>query len=306
MVQQKDLFISAFGKFEIHVVEQLPDSGKPNPTLPVLFCLHGLTRTWLDFEAFGTVAASAGFRVLSADYPGRGLSQWAANEEDAKTTYCQKNYCPTFADVAAQLGINKENKCIIVGQSLGGISAWNLAATNTNLMHESVSKIVLIDVGPELHIPGLMRIGKYTNAVNDVATFKELRELFVARFQTFSPLTDAQIDKFLVSHARRLPNGRWALQCDPQAPALSKFDVFNITSDDQKEVWGTFDHVECPIVVIRGGDSDLLVPEGIEKMKQHCKKGPEQLTAIEVPGVGHVPLFQSKEEIDVLMKVVMN
>lgn len=306
MVFTKSHFITVFDR-EIHVVEQLPDSRKPNPDLPILWCLHGLTRTHFDFEAFGCKAAESGYRVLSPDFLGRGLSSWSP-AESAEKEYGMKFYVPLLTEVLKQLGVDPEKtpenngeKVVIVGQSMGGIWGWNAGAT---LLRKCTAKLVLIDVGPELHIPGLLRIGQYTNAANDTATYSELRKLYVSRFQTFSPCSDEAIDKFLQNHARRLPSGRWALHCDPAAPANLKNDVFDITTDEKTKVWGAFGSLDCPIAVIRGGESDLLVPEGIEKMRQHCKNGHEQLTAVEIAGVGHVPLFQSEEEIAVLMKQI--
>jgi pimeloyl-ACP methyl ester carboxylesterase len=315
MVYKKSHFIQALGR-EIHVVEQLPDSRQPDPKLPTLYCLHGLTRNASDFETFGNVAAAKGYRVLSVDFPGRGFSEWSP-PECAEKEYTQHFYVPCLTEVLRKLGYDVEkkerntdlsNRCanevFLIGQSMGGV--WSWCATGGTAIKNLISKIILIDIGPELHMPGLIRIGKYTTAANDAATMSELIELYKGRFTTFSKCSDETLVEFVMRHARRLPTGRWALHTDPAAPANLKNDTFDITNktDDKTKVWGAFSNIECPIVVIRGADSDLLVPEGIEKMRQHCKNGPEQLTAYEVPGVGHVPLFINDEEIALLLKSI--
>ena len=62
------------------------------------------------------------------------------------------------------------------------------------------------------------------------------------------------------------------------------------------DMWPIWDKVRCPVLVLRGGDSDLLTPDTVERMQ---KSGP-QVQVVEFPGVGHAPWLMSEEQIAVV------
>jgi pimeloyl-ACP methyl ester carboxylesterase len=318
-------FIQALGR-TIRVEEFAPataHSDAERAALPTAFCVHGLTRTCLDFDAWGArAAATRGWRVLAPDVLGRGLSDWAPADA-VVVEYGMRFYVPLMTEVIRQLlklsapaapdageppaamltrrlvddSFRRAAPFVWVGQSMGGIMGWNACATT---LRGLVTRLVLIDVGPELHMPGLVRISKYAGVPMEAANFATFKEMFRERTSVMSPLDDEQLQRFAANNARRLPSGIWTLHCDPAAPANLKNDCMDVVEPTQ--VWRAFESLDVPIVVIRGGDSDLLSAEGVEKMKAHQQPG--RVTAVEVPGVGHVPLFQSDAEMAVLFDAV--
>ncbi|WBL35282.1 alpha/beta hydrolase [Tepidiforma flava] len=63
----------------------------------------------------------------------------------------------------------------------------------------------------------------------------------------------------------------------PKPPALDPWDAFNA--------------MECPILIIRGAQSDVLSAETARKMLEANPRA----RLVEVPGVGHAPLLIEPE-----------
>jgi pimeloyl-ACP methyl ester carboxylesterase len=59
------------------------------------------------------------------------------------------------------------------------------------------------------------------------------------------------------------------------------------------DLWDVWDKITCPTMLIRGGDSDLLLAETAEEM---TRRGPKA-SVIEFPGIGHAPMLMSKDQI---------
>jgi pimeloyl-ACP methyl ester carboxylesterase len=58
-------------------------------------------------------------------------------------------------------------------------------------------------------------------------------------------------------------------------------------------VW---DQIRCPVLVLRGAQSDVLMKETAEKMKT---RGPK-VDVVEFEGVGHAPPLLASRHIDVV------
>jgi pimeloyl-ACP methyl ester carboxylesterase len=52
--------------------------------------------------------------------------------------------------------------------------------------------------------------------------------------------------------------------------------------------------VHCPVLVLRGSESDVLLAETAAEM---ARRGP-RAEVIEFPGVGHAPALMAPEQID--------
>lgn len=58
-------------------------------------------------------------------------------------------------------------------------------------------------------------------------------------------------------------------------------------------VW---DQIGCPVLLLRGTESDVLLAEIAEEMRT---RGP-RTQLVELPGVGHAPALMAKDQIDVI------
>jgi pimeloyl-ACP methyl ester carboxylesterase len=59
------------------------------------------------------------------------------------------------------------------------------------------------------------------------------------------------------------------------------------------DLWDVWDKITCPTMLIRGGNSDLLLTETAEEM---TRRGPKA-SVIEFPGIGHAPMLMSQDQI---------
>jgi cobalt-zinc-cadmium efflux system protein len=60
-------------------------------------------------------------------------------------------------------------------------------------------------------------------------------------------------------------------------------------------MWQSFDSIACPILIVRGADSDLLSQETVTEMRARNPKA----SSIEIPNTGHAPAFIKAEQIDI-------
>ena len=67
------------------------------------------------------------------------------------------------------------------------------------------------------------------------------------------------------------------------------------TTVGEIDLWPIYDRVRCPTLVVRGAQSDLLSRETVQLM---ASRGPRP-EVVEVPGVGHAPMFMEEGQIGI-------
>jgi pimeloyl-ACP methyl ester carboxylesterase len=67
------------------------------------------------------------------------------------------------------------------------------------------------------------------------------------------------------------------------------------------DLWGIWDAVQCPTLVLRGAESDLLPVSTARRMQE---RGP-RVTLVEFPGVGHAPWLMSEGQIDPVQEFIL-
>jgi len=73
------------------------------------------------------------------------------------------------------------------------------------------------------------------------------------------------------------------------------FKVMTEESAQQGEaaLWAAYDAVQCPVLLVRGSESDLLTRETAQQM---TTRGPHA-QLVELPGIGHAPTFMHEDQI---------
>ena len=253
------------------------ESGKP----PVL-CLHGLTRNSRDFEDFAPKVAATGRRVLALDMRGRGRSGYDSNPV--------RYVPPVYAgDVGAFLAAQNIPSAVFVGTSMGGLITMLLAAMAPNL----IAGAVLNDVGPKLEQAALDRIGAYVGAPNPPAKdwAEAARRCALINGRAFP---NADEDFWLAfarrTHAQREDGIVW--DYDPNIAAPFKQDYSKTEERPAFDLTPYFDALsQKPLLVVRGGISDLLSAEGLDFMRGRAAN----LQTVEVTDVGHAPFLTEPE-----------
>ncbi len=243
------------------------------PGAPVVVCVHGLTRNAHDFDPLARELARD-FQVICPDLPGRGESAWLADP----ALYQPVNYVQALSHLLARI----DAPVHWVGTSLGGICGMAIAA----MPGQPIARMVLNDIGPFIPQAALAGIGGRMAQVTDFADWTEAEAFIRMAHATFGRLTDAQWAAMTRTSMRSLPNGRLALHYDPGiTTAMLSTPLADV------DLWALWGKITAPVFVLRGEDSDLLLPDTLARMEAGGAR------ALTVPECGHAPAMMDAPTI---------
>lgn len=245
----------------------------------VLICVHGLTRNGRDFDLLAA-ALERDYRILCPDVVGRGSSDWLP----FKTDYGYPQY---MADMNALIARSGAEQVDWVGTSMGGLIGMFMAAQPGT----PIRRMVLNDVGPFIPKAALQRIGAYVGQPITFASLEQLEGYMRTIAASFGPLTDDQWRHLAMHSAHRRDDGRYVLRYDP---GIAK--PFQQMVDKDVDLWPVWDTIRCPVLLLRGKDSDVLTGADAAAMTM---RGPET-RLMEFAGVGHAPMLMSDDQIGVV------
>jgi pimeloyl-ACP methyl ester carboxylesterase len=241
---------------------------------------HGLARTGRDFDDLAA-SLSRRYRVICPDTIGRGLSQWSP-EPDAE--YCLAFYARMAAALCDALGIAHMHW---IGTSMGGALGIKLASRKDGALAGRIGKLVLNDIGPQLASAAVERIKSYAGNPAAFARVSELEAYFRKIYAPYGMLTEREWVKLTETSARRLPDGRVTPHYDPNM--VRQFVNFPHDYD----LWPEYGAIDIPVLCLRGADSDLLLAETAQAMRE---RGP-RARVVEIAGCGHAPALNVPGQI---------
>jgi pimeloyl-ACP methyl ester carboxylesterase len=243
----------------------------------VLICVHGLTRTARDFDALAAALCDH-FRVVCPDLAGRGDSDRLGDP----ALYAVPQYLADMVTLIARLDSEAVRW---VGTSLGGLVGMALAAQPAG----PVVRLVLNDSGPVITRASLERIGSYVGKDMQFRSVEDAERHIRAISAPFGPHSDAQWRFLTETWLRKNEDGSWRAHYDPAIAQAYRATL----PDKDLELWGLYDAVRCPTLVLRGERSDLLSRDTTRAM---MARGPKA-RVVEVPGVGHAPTLLHPDQI---------
>jgi pimeloyl-ACP methyl ester carboxylesterase len=233
--------------------------------------LHGLTQQSHVFDAVAARLARR-HRCVALDLRGRGESEWAAG------TYAIPQY---VADVLALLDALGLDAVHVLGTSLGGLIGLSLARAAPGRLRS----LALNDIGPEIDPRGAARVAAYTAAVPE--RFRDLAaatEWARAQYPWLTGLPPEAVTDAIRWAVRRTPDGEWRLKCDP-AIGRAPRPAPEAAHAASQAWWAAFEALRCPVLVVRGAESDILSRETVAAMQMRQPR----LHRVDVEGVGHAP-----------------
>jgi len=266
----------------------------------VLVCVHGLTRTGRDFDVLAR-RLSGDYRVVCPDVAGRGRSDWLANP----AFYTVPQY---VADMTTLLARLRPAVLHWVGTSMGGLIGMALGGALAAKAREGdngpallrhavrgdlrIERMVLNDVGPRIDPQALGRIGMYVGQPVAFPSFEQAVQYVRTVSAAFGPHDDAQWAE-LTRHVFREQGGMWVKHYDlGLAMAFAMQDPAALAAGEQL-LWQAYQGLDCPILVTRGGESDLLTPATAQEM---LARNPRARLA-QFPGVGHAPTLMAEDQV---------
>jgi len=247
---------------------------------PAVIMWHGLARTGRDFDELAQ-ALAGDYRVICPDTIGRGLSQWSP---DPVAEYRLDFYAALARALLDGLRLARVRW---VGTSMGGATGMHAAAT---ILRGRISHLVVNDIGPELPQAAIRRILDYVGAPPAFDTVTELEAWLRAAYKPYGWQSDEQWRRMAETSMRRLPDGRVTAHYDPTIVGQ-----FSHHPDDYDR-WEGYDSLRLPVLLLRGADSDLLLPEVADAM---TRRGP-RARRIDFPDCGHAPALNVAPQIDAI------
>jgi pimeloyl-ACP methyl ester carboxylesterase len=232
-------------------------------TAPALVMLHGVTghaRTW-DEEA---AALASRYRVLALDQRGHGDSDPSPNGDYTVATMS--------ADVTAFTDALGLARFSLVGLSMGG----RVAIAFAGHAPRRVDRLVIVDIGPEISEAGLLRVAALMARSPEL--FPSL-EHALAFHRVTNPLYTEAMLRHRVEHGTRAVDGGLTWKYDRGLREAVRAGTWR----DPIDLWPLWREIRCPILLVRGADSDVLSAEIAKRM---LDENPNTRFA-EVAGAGH-------------------
>ncbi len=252
-----------------------------NPSNPkVLICVHGLTRRGSDFNTLAQ-ALCKDYYVVCPDVVGRGHSDRLQNP----MTYAVPQYVADMASLVKYLGVSQVDW---FGTSMGGL----IGMVYASMPHSPIRRMLINDVGPRIEPEAIKRLGSYVGQTFSFANRADALARLNAICATFGEHTPDEWETYNGPMLEE-KNGVWEMHYDPDiaVPFASVNPI--MAKAGEMAMWHAFKQIHIPMLIVRGGNSDLLSAKTVAEM---CKVNP-YARSIEIPNVGHAPAFVKPEQI---------
>lgn len=244
--------------------------------------LHGFGNESHIWDDFAPVVAPH-YRTYALDQRGHGDS-----DHDPERRYEHESMVDDVEAVCKALGIDR---LVLVGHSMGGRVTMRFAARHP----EQLAGVVLVDVGPELDLRGVLKIRD--EAVQTPTCFASVREFEMIIARNYPMAKPESVARMARHSLRERDDGRYELKLDPffregMKESQSSEDFHERAREDEQFLWDALAKIECPCLVVRGAASDVLSAETAERMVEEAL--PNGILAV-VPRAGHSVMTDNPE-----------
>lgn len=254
----------------------------------VVVCVHGLSRQGRDFDTLARDLAAT-HRVVCPDVVGRGHSDWLSDPMG----YAIPAYVADMVTLLARLDAEQVDW---VGTSMGGLIGLGIAS----LAGSPVRRLVLNDVGPTIQWQALQRIGTYLGVPVRWPSEQAAADALRTVSQGFGPHTPEQW--LALTRPQLRPDGDgFRSHYDPAIAVPFRAITPELAAAGEAMLWQSWERVSCPVLLLRGSDSDLLSAETARRMTQ---TGPGARLH-EFPGVGHAPTLVQPDQRQVVREFLL-
>ncbi len=262
----------------------------------VVVCVHGLTRQGRDFDrlARALVERSAEpLRVVCPDVAGRGQSEWLPTGSLYQIPQYASDMLALLGQLHAAAPIAQLNW---VGTSMGGLIGMVVSGQPGLPLPAPVRRLVLNDVGPAINWAAVQKMQQYAGRYGRYADLAEAASALRALSVGFGPVPDGVWFDMSSHMVRDLPEGGVTLHYDPAIGEPVRALTPELAQAGEAVLWAVYDQIQAQVLVIRGQDSDLFLPDTAQAMSE---RGP-RARVVEWAGIGHAPTLTASDQIEVL------
>lgn len=211
--------------------------------------------------------------VLAIDLPGHGRSAWRTDGG-----YDPRHNAEDLAVMMSALAPDAE---MLVGMSLGGLTATSVAARHPEL----VRRLVVVDVTPGVTRDKAADVHAFIEGPQTFPTFADIFE----RTVEFNPTRSAaSLRRGILHNAHRLPDGSWQWNYDRgltdradggERPGVPEEGVI----DGLPDLWAEVAAVRAPYTLVRGALSPVVDDDDVAEL---VRRQPDAEVLV-VDGAGH-------------------
>ena len=229
--------------------------------------LHGYAET---SEAWSDTAQDLAreFRVIAIDQRGHGQSARATDRDYTRATQMED-----LESIIEGLGLRSVT---LIGHSMGGANAICYAAEHP----EMVTALVVVETAPEVLRSGIETIRRLLASGSSFTSLDDA----VESFREFFPYaTTEQIERRVRASLTVNDDGVYVWDFDPilRDPTSRPPDP-DPGQRRLSDLWDCADRVQCPTMIVRGSETDMLTPEAIQRL--HRRVSGSRVSLIEDAG----------------------
>ncbi|GAB2538177.1 alpha/beta fold hydrolase [Spirosoma aerophilum] len=249
-----------------------------DPALPPVILLHGGGQTRHSWGDTAQRLADAGWYAITLDARGHGDSDWSTEGH-----YSLDYLASDLRTISATLA----QKPVLIGASMGGMTALIAAGEQSVASEPICSAIVLVDIAPRNEQKGIERIFAFMSGnQHGFGSLDEAAEAVAAYLPNRPhPSDNSRLEKNL--RLRKTVNGeeRYFWHWDPTMLALWR----NHTSPEQQQynearLYQAARSLTVPTLIVRGGISDVVS----EKVMVEFLDAVPHAQSVSVADAGHM------------------
>jgi esterase len=224
---------------------------------PPVLLLHGGNQSCHSWDLV-SLHLSDRYHVYALDQRGHGDTEWSRDLDYSMEAMA--------ADALAFLESQELEDPVIFGHSMGGRVTLNMLLEEP----DAARAAILVDVGPELSPEGVKVVGDFV--VHNIE-FDDL-DVFLDNVARYDPFrTREHIARTVKYNLLQRVDGKYVSKADHRriSGSFRNIDVGDVTE------------VPCPVLLVRGGESQVLLADAAERFIQALPNG----RMVTVPNVGH-------------------
>ncbi len=253
-----------------------------DPGLPDVLLVHGWDGTahYWDLVAPGLAERH---HVVAITLCGRGQS-----DPDPTGQYRFADYANDLWEATQRLGFRR---MAFVGASLGGLIGLPYAAAHL----EQVERLVLADIGAQLG--GDRPSSYYAGMLGAPDEFEscDAIERWLRQWSLYAKIPPEGMAVVLREHFAETAGGRWIWRFGGRLREIQRREPREVLFPPQ---WGVLEQIACPVLIVRGGRSESLLPDVAER----TRAGLADALLVEIPDCSHFPFLERPRELAVLIR----
>jgi pimeloyl-ACP methyl ester carboxylesterase len=228
------------------------------PGAPPVLLLHGGNQSSHSWDLVSLHLADR-YHVYALDQRGHGDTEWSRELDYSMDAMS--------ADALAFVDDQGLGRPVVIGHSMGGLVTLTTAVRVPGFARA----VVLVDVGPELSPAGTKVVGDF---IAHNLEFDDL-EVFLDNVARYDPFRSREhIARTVKYNLLVRADGKYVSKVDHRR--LPGGSLSALTLDDVRAV-------ACPVLLVRGGESDVLLADAAERFVAALPDG----RLVTVPDVGH-------------------